>query len=667
MQKNEALAGKDNLSFLTTPDYKIQGAWFAVEPTPTAWKELEKVQKYVVGQLKQEGIESWVPYPHPISHATIFMGFNDQITNVEKEKVMKRIANKIAAMPKFEVSFDLCLAEITRGPGPHVILKIPSREIKILNQKVREAIAEAIDRGEFDRNHLFKGASGKRDKLEFDLEPHFTLGVIDSASIPPAFTNPRAVKNFEDDFLNQTRFLNGKLRDIKVSFPVESLVLLDINQPNAKVANKVYTAVATCGLDQGSVKTPIVTKPAATGLLAPINPAAAPKVVSLLTPPAPVNETPKLAKVPQLLPFRQKAQEILGTDAVRGFDITKTLLTSTEYIKIGFANQVEAEVMRSLTGPNEIQKRLSHLRTNEISKGNGDLYWIMLDRLQCETLFGKEGSEIYNNAIAALKKSNPITAVPKPQPAAASVQAPAVTKSVLFRIRDKIAAVTESEDRILRIEVEFDERSGKDVVKLGYKDKKDAEAVLAGCGPTAKSGKIFDENGLFWVRLGDLRFQALFEDEGSKIYNEARDLLKQLQTVNAIATPSVASRPAVSPAPAPAPVAPVQKQAPEKIDALRQIADHLNGKMGVRAVTAFRLGEDNNTGKKLIHVVFTTKEEAEQALSLVGVTATSGKVFVDGKYFIVRLGIIRLQHMFGNDEGTRIFNEGVRILEERNK
>lgn len=413
MIQNATQAQPSNLTWLSLPQQQMDGYWLAVEPSPAAWNTIQKIQNFVTSEMAKEKIQNWAPYPHRISHVSIFLGFNEKMTAQEKTVVMRRVADKISKMPKFNIDFDLSQAVLDRGPGNYITLKFTSPSIQALNLKVREAVKEAISAGEFDRSHLYTNGTGK-DKLDLDIEPHMTVGIIDVNESPAiewkdkhpdmrAFYNKANTQRFIDLFKEKTS--KGELNGLRVSFPVNNIDLLGLNNPKSKVAQKQYTTLATCGLNTESKSlnpyaqyyqhAPAAAQPSSqpaqrAGYTAPALPAdSRAKSEELLRQFQGLSISQPM---PPLVEIRQKMGEIIFPGVSLKFKLDKDE-SGQPLINVGFDTFEQAKRVLDQTAMG-----------GKIWNTDGK-YWVRLGQKRMMALFGaNKGSEVYKAGIATLQR-----------------------------------------------------------------------------------------------------------------------------------------------------------------------------------------------------------------------------------------------------------------------
>lgn len=228
------------------------GSWLSITPSKLAWDQLRGIQDFVGEQLRERNITEWVPYSYNLAHASVFLGFSDQVNPEEKRVLMNRIADKIAHLPKFHVNVKDAQLEIL---GRYITLHFNSEKMRALNEAIRNVIKECINSKEFNREHLYKNG-GNKDKLENDIDPHFTVGIIDvegSKEIPweKRHKDIRALANkSKNESLIQE--FNEKYSEFAFSFPVNDVKIIGLPNPKAKVGDKNYVTLETFNLGSNS-------------------------------------------------------------------------------------------------------------------------------------------------------------------------------------------------------------------------------------------------------------------------------------------------------------------------------------------------------------------------------------------------------------------------------
>lgn len=240
-----------NLKWHVHPHHQFEGYWFTIKPTPESWQTIEKIQEFAGKKLKEEGINNWAAYPYHLAHITVFLGLSDKTTEQEKSLIMKRVANKISQLKNFDINFQVKDAKIGRGPGKFLTLHFDTPQTKVINEKIKEAIKEAIACGEFDRRHLQQDEKG--DKLDRKFKPHLSLGVIDLEDNMDWSKKPKDIKAFLNKN-NSAQFetkVKGAFANDTIKFPVKNIDLLGSNHLSkfVTVNNKNHTKVASCALN----------------------------------------------------------------------------------------------------------------------------------------------------------------------------------------------------------------------------------------------------------------------------------------------------------------------------------------------------------------------------------------------------------------------------------
>lgn len=382
----------NNVSWHVPNTHNMQGYWFAVEPTPTAWKTIEKIQNFVGQELSKEKITTWAPYPHKLSHVSIFLGLSEKTTPSEKSNIMRRVGEKVAKLDKFSIDFDMNQAELVRGPGNYITLQFDSPSVKILNEKVREAIKEAIQAGEFDRTHLYTNGTGT-DKLDQDIHTHFTLGILDVEETPQTpwkdkHKDVKALFNKENKAKFEALFkqkANTEFKNLHVNFPVNEVELLGLDKAKVKVQSKEYLSLASCGLaDPSNLLNPNVK---------PFDPQQKPQ--------QPVNiiqgmqnlviNTPK--PITALERIHEKVAAVLGKVVNVEFKADHDE-NHRPLINVGFKDYNDAARLFQAAGTGG---NIFHI---------GDKYWVRLGQKRLANLFGEQlGAQVHQQGFTALSSA----------------------------------------------------------------------------------------------------------------------------------------------------------------------------------------------------------------------------------------------------------------------
>lgn len=380
----------ENLAWLVAPEQKMKGYWLAVEPSPSAWKSVEKIQQFAAAEMKKEGITNFAVYPHKISHVSIFLGFTEELTTQEKRAVMQRIAQKVALLPKFDIQFKLKTATLDRGPGKYMVLKFDSPETERLNQVVRDAIKETIAAGQLNRQHLYVNGGGK-DKLEAKADPHFTIGVVDvDDSVNVAWGDKHTdIKKFVNNektnaftALFNAKVKNGEFGDT-ISFPVDSLILLGMNSQTEKVSQKNYPVLANVGLKHTTAPKTAAVTPAPS-----IKPAAV---------------TPLFQDDVAVRPLYYFGMSIKELTGIHIFGWKRVFDNDKKLIAAGF--ETEAEARRVLDLLNQLTGQTAHTVFSGLGYKNKMTYWVRFGEERCKAFLGNDlGPKVYKNGIRFLEE-----------------------------------------------------------------------------------------------------------------------------------------------------------------------------------------------------------------------------------------------------------------------
>jgi hypothetical protein len=249
---------KENIQWQESPNYQMEGYWFAVEPKRSEWKTVKVMQDFVGKELEKEKINNWAPYPHNLAHITVFLGLNEKTTKQEKSAIMLRVSDKISQMKDYKINF--CPQNIKRGPGSFVTLHFDSSQTQAINTKIREAIKEAIKEGEFDKSHL--RANNKGNKLNKDISPHITLGIIDveDSGDTPWVNRHKDIKSLmnKEKSAQFEKSFKDKFKKTNVCFSVDKVSLIGTNNLSKykPISEKKYKTLANCNLNQISISKP---------------------------------------------------------------------------------------------------------------------------------------------------------------------------------------------------------------------------------------------------------------------------------------------------------------------------------------------------------------------------------------------------------------------------
>lgn len=247
---------------------KKPGDFLVVQPTPEAWKQVERIQQFVTAAFKQDGIKqkkdggTWTPTPHRLSHITLFKDFGSPLTHSEQRLVMSKVAEKVSNLHAldFEVRVNDSETSIARGPGTWVTLHFTGPNLTFLKNKVIEAVKEAREEAKTRRKEEDEKGKGKgmdcSDPNEYatllaitddelgktTVNPHLTLGILD---VGPQVNHPDVTRlrkgcNVEEFGRLFELYKAGPLKDISFKIPLRFVSLLHCEDLYAPVEKKQY-------------------------------------------------------------------------------------------------------------------------------------------------------------------------------------------------------------------------------------------------------------------------------------------------------------------------------------------------------------------------------------------------------------------------------------------
>lgn len=219
---------------------KTAGDFIVIQPSKDAWDTISRIQRDVGEQLKKIGITTWAPNPHHLAHLTLFMGLQAGLTADERTKLMTRVMRKLSDSEAFtqNIRFSHVDTKVKFGPFKYVTLHFASPKLQALQQKVMEAVKEAVEHDEVsvEKVHF--------EKIHKSFHPHFTLGILDVDSTEHEDV---AKLNTGENKKQIGRFFGGKKKKdykaLSVSFLVKSITLLGVPDLKAKVRDKKYVTL----------------------------------------------------------------------------------------------------------------------------------------------------------------------------------------------------------------------------------------------------------------------------------------------------------------------------------------------------------------------------------------------------------------------------------------